>query len=160
AFFNNNQMDYLYVDGNAENLIFSSDDKKRIITEMFHDRRSRIKIKMENQEINDYLSIQKEDQKVYRISHFNHDNEILPGFIWKPQDRPTSKEDLLNRKRQKESSADTPPENSANQGLQNESAVDEEPQKTDEQQTEGLLEEAEESATQRIERQEVQITEE
>lgn len=160
AFFNNNQMEYLYVDGNAENLIFSSDDKKRIITEMFHDRSSRIKIKMENQEIIDYVSIQKVDQKVYPFSQVNQDNEILPGFIWKPQDRPTSKEDLLNRKRQKESSADTPPENSANQGLQNESAVDEEPQKTDEQQTEGLLEEAEESATQHIERQEVQITEE
>ena len=159
AFFNNNQMEYLYVDGNAENLIFSSDDKKRIITEMFHDRSSRIKIKMENQEIIDYVSIQKVDQKVYPFSQVNQDNEILPGFIWRPQDRPTSKEDLLNRKRQKESSADTPPETPANQGLPDEGTPDEELQKAGEQ-PEGLLEEAEESATQRIERQEEEITEE
>lgn len=102
AFFANNQMDLLYVDGNAENLIFSADDKAGIITEMFHDRSGRIKIKMQGNEILRYTSIRKIDQKVYPIKMVNQDNEILPGFVWKPQDRPKSKDDLLNRSRKKE----------------------------------------------------------
>lgn len=100
AFFANNNIDRLYVDGNAENLIFTENAKLGIITEMFHDRGARIKIKMEGKKIIDYVSIRKVDQKVYPLKMVNQDNEILPGFIWRPQDRPTSKEDLLNRKRE------------------------------------------------------------
>lgn len=100
AFFANNSIDRLYVDGNAENLVFATNDKTKIITEMFHDRGGRIKVKMDNKEIIDYTTIQKVDQKVYPFAQVNQENEILPGFIWRPQDRPLSKEDLLNRKRE------------------------------------------------------------
>jgi lipopolysaccharide export system protein LptA len=100
AFFANSNIDRLYVDGNAENLIFSEDAKLGIITDMFHDRGARIKIKMEGKKIIDYVTVRKVDQKVYPLKMVNQDNEILPGFIWRPQDRPTSKEDLLNRKRE------------------------------------------------------------
>ncbi|WP_235891144.1 OstA-like protein [Sphingobacterium lumbrici] len=100
AFFTNNNIDRLYVDGNAENLIFTENAELGIITEMFHDRGARIKIKMEGKKIIDYVSVRKVDQKVYPLKLVNQENEILPGFIWRPQDRPTSKEDLLNRKRE------------------------------------------------------------
>ena len=100
AFFTNNNIDRLYVDGNAENISFSVNEKTRRITEMFHDRGSRIKVKLENREIIDYITVQGVDQKIYPFSLVTQENEILPGFIWRPQDRPTSKEDLLNRKRE------------------------------------------------------------
>jgi len=100
AFFANNNIDRLFVDGNAENLTFSADEKSGVITEMFHDRGARIKVKMENKEVIDYITIRKVDQKVYPFNLVNAENEILQGFIWRPQDRPTSKEDLLNRKRE------------------------------------------------------------
>lgn len=100
AFFANNSIERLYVDGNAENLIFVTNEKTKIITEMFHDRGGRIKIKMDNNEIIDYSTIKKVDQKIYPFGMVTAENEILPGFIWRPQDRPTSKEDLLNRKRE------------------------------------------------------------
>lgn len=100
AFFANNNIEKLFVDGNAENLIFSENDKTHTITEMFHDRGGRIKVKMENKKIIDYTTIRKVDQKVYPFRLVTEENEILPGFIWRPQDRPTSKEDLLNRKRE------------------------------------------------------------
>lgn len=102
AFFTNNDIELIYVDGNAENLIFSTNEKAKIVTEMFHDRSGRIKIVMKNNEILRYTSVRKIDQKVYPLKLVNEDNEILPGFIWKPQDRPKSKEDLLNRSRKKE----------------------------------------------------------
>lgn len=100
AFFTNNSIDQLFVDGNAENLVFSENDKTKTITEMFHDRGGRIKVKMENKKLIDYKTIHKVDQKVYPFKLVTQENEILPGFIWRPQDRPTSKEDLLNRKRE------------------------------------------------------------
>ncbi|MBE8720096.1 hypothetical protein C4F40_05050 [Sphingobacterium sp. Ka21] len=100
AFFANNNIDRLYVDGNAENLIFMENTELGIITDMFHDRGARIKIKMEGKKIIDYVSVRKVDQKVYPFKMVTQENEILPGFIWRPQDRPTSKEDLLNRRRE------------------------------------------------------------
>ncbi|WP_240775525.1 OstA-like protein [Sphingobacterium psychroaquaticum] len=100
AFFTNNSIDRLYVDGNAENLVFSTNDKTNTITEMFHDRGARIKIKMEDKKIIDYITIRKVDQKVYPFKLVTQENEVLPGFIWRPQDRPTSKEDMMNRKRE------------------------------------------------------------
>lgn len=100
VFFKNNNIDRLFVDGNAENLVFATNEKTGVITEMFHDRGGRIKVKMDKNEIIDYITIKKVDQKVYPFGMVNEENEILPGFIWRPQDRPTSKEDLLNRKRE------------------------------------------------------------
>ena len=100
AFFANNNIERLFVDGNAENLVFSVNDKTNRITEMFHDRGARIKVYMENKKIIDYKTIKKVDQKVYPFKMVTAENEVLSGFIWRPQDRPKSKEDLLNRKRE------------------------------------------------------------
>lgn len=100
AFFAKNNIERLFVDGNAENLVFSENEKTKIITEMFHDRGGRIKVKMEDRKIIDYTTIKKVDQKVYPFALVTQENEILPGFSWRPQDRPKSKEDLLNRKRE------------------------------------------------------------
>ncbi|TJZ61557.1 hypothetical protein FAZ15_08250 [Sphingobacterium olei] len=120
AFFANNNIDRLYVDGNAENLIFTENAKLGIITEMFHDRGARIKIKMEGKKIIDYVSIRKVDQKVYPFKLVTQENEILPGFIWRPQDRPTSKEDLLNRKREIPKTGEaTDPSPTTEQGTEN-----------------------------------------
>jgi lipopolysaccharide export system protein LptA len=100
AFFAKNNIERLFVDGNAENLVFSENEKTKIIMEMFHDRGGRIKVKMEDRKIIDYTTIKKVDQKVYPFALITQENEILPGFSWRPQDRPKSKEDLLNRKRE------------------------------------------------------------
>jgi len=99
VFFANNNIDRLFVDGNAENLVFQADDRLRIVKEMFHDRGARIKVKMEGKKIIDYVTIRKADQKVYPFSMVTQENELLPGFIWRPQDRPTSKADMMQRKR-------------------------------------------------------------
>jgi len=101
AFFANNNIERLFVDGNAENLVFITNDKTNTITEMFHDRSSRIKVRMEGKKINDYFSVRKVDQKIYPFRLVTQEIEVLPGFQWKPEDRPKSVEDMLNRKRSK-----------------------------------------------------------
>ncbi|WP_167554215.1 OstA-like protein [Sphingobacterium sp. CZ-2] len=121
AFFANNNIERLFVTGNAEALVFNADDKTKIIKEMFHDRCSRIKIRMVDRKINDYVSERKVDQKLYPFKLVTQENEVLPGFIWKPQDRPKSVEDMMNRKRSKETvvpdqnGKDDPEQNSSDQ---------------------------------------------
>jgi len=56
---------------------------------------------MEGKKIIDYFSIRKVDQKIYPFKLVTQEIEVLPGFLWKPEDRPKSVEDMLNRKRVK-----------------------------------------------------------
>ncbi|TYR38514.1 hypothetical protein FXV77_02485 [Sphingobacterium phlebotomi] len=124
AFFANNSIDRMYVDGNAENLSFATNDKTHRITEMFHDRGARIKIKMEGKKIIDYITIRKVDQKLYPFKQVTQENEVLPGFVWRPQDRPKSKEDMMNRKREVEK----PEAPAAGTADENSSAIPDEPE--------------------------------
>lgn len=99
GFFDKNSLERMFVDGNAENIIYVVNEETNVATELFHDRSSRIKIYMENNKLKEYVSIRKVDGKVYPIAQLTQEKEFLPGFIWRPEDRPKSKEDLLNRKR-------------------------------------------------------------
>lgn len=99
SFFTNNRMERLFVDGNAENIFYNIDEKTNVTTELIHDRSSRFKILMEDNKLKEYVSIRKVDGKVYPIAEVTADKEFLPNFTWRPEDRPKSKNDLLNRKR-------------------------------------------------------------
>src|SRR5690606_24652228 len=57
--------------------------------------------RMEDQEIIDYFSVRKVDQKIYPFRLVNQENEVLLGFLWKPEDRPKSVQDMLSRTRVK-----------------------------------------------------------
>src|SRR5690606_9636568 len=72
------------------------------------------KIKMDGNKIIDYITIRKVDQKLYPFSQVTQENEVLPGFVWRPQDRPKSKEDMMNRKREVEKPA-APTESAADE---------------------------------------------
>ncbi|WP_343563485.1 OstA-like protein [Sphingobacterium sp.] len=109
SFFTNNRMERLFVDGNAENIFYNIDEKTNIATELVHDRSSRFKILMEDNKLKEYVSIRKVDGKVYPIAEVTADKEFLPNFIWRPEDRPKSKADLLNRKRDLSKSSFTAP---------------------------------------------------
>ncbi|WP_293879580.1 OstA-like protein [Sphingobacterium sp. UBA1498] len=99
SFFTNNRMERLFVDGNAENIFYNIDEKTNVTTELVHDRSSRFKILMEDNKLKEYVSIRKVEGKVYPIAEVTADKEFLPNFTWRPEDRPKSKDDLLNRKR-------------------------------------------------------------
>ncbi len=109
SFFTNNRMERLFVDGNAENIFYNIDEKTNVTTELVHDRSSRFKILMEDNKLKEYVSIRKVDGKVYPIAEVTADKEFLPNFTWRPEDRPKSKQDLLNRKRDLSKSSFTVP---------------------------------------------------
>nr|WP_284040307.1 OstA-like protein [Sphingobacterium sp. lm-10] len=98
AFFDKNYIERLFVDGNAENLVFNVDEPTGIIRDMFHDRGARIKIVFLDRKVFTYNTF-KPNQQLYPLKLVTQENEILPGFLWRPQDRPKSLEDMMIRTR-------------------------------------------------------------
>ena len=99
GFFTDNALDRMFVDGNAESIYYMVDEQEQVYTNMYHSRSSRIKIMVDSNEIVEFSPIRNVDGKVYPIHLIPQEAEILEGFVWKPGDRPTSKEDLLTRRR-------------------------------------------------------------
>ncbi len=99
GFFSDNALERMFIDGNAESIYYMVDEKQQVYTNMYHSRSSRIKILVDSNQIVEFSPIRRVDGKVYPIHLIPQEAEILEGFIWKPADRPTSKEDLLARRR-------------------------------------------------------------
>lgn len=113
GFFSNNQLERLFVDGNAESIYYNVSEEQQQFTDMYHNRSSRIKILVDSNEIRQFIPISRIDGKVYPLHLVPQEAEILDGFVWKPTDRPTSKEDLLARRRATESESPLPEPESA-----------------------------------------------
>ncbi len=99
GFFTDNALERMFIDGNAESIYYIVDEKRKIYTDMYHSRSSRIKILVDSNQITHFIPIRRIDGKVYPMHLAPQEAQILEGFIWKPGDRPTSKEDLLARRR-------------------------------------------------------------
>src|SRR5690606_38973231 len=80
-------------------LAYRENKAKTGYTDMHHNRSSRIKLMFENEELTDFIPIRSTEGTIYPLNLVQQEQEILEGFIWKPSDRPTSKQDLLDRKR-------------------------------------------------------------
>ncbi len=118
GFFTNNELERMFIDGNAESIYYNVDEKRKAYTDMYHNRSSRIKILVDSNQITHFVPIRRVDGKVYPIHLVPQDAEILDGFVWKPSDRPTSKEDLLARRRPSETGDFTAPPDSTTQRQQ------------------------------------------
>lgn len=99
SFFANDQIERLFVDGNAESLSFNVDEESKVVTEMYHSRSSRIKVLFADGEFSHMIPIKNVEGKIYPFQKFPEDGQQLQGFVWKPGDRPRSKADLLTRRR-------------------------------------------------------------
>ncbi|WP_134089479.1 OstA-like protein [Olivibacter sp. XZL3] len=94
GFFRNNKLDLMYVDGNAESIYYTQESNK--INGMTKSIGARIKIIFSDNEVAEILNIRKTETSYTPVAAFDADKEILPGFIWKPKDRPKSKEEIIN----------------------------------------------------------------
>lgn len=99
GFFTDNALERMFIDGNAESIYYIVDEERKIYTDMYHSRSSRIKILVDSNQITYFVPIRSVDGKAYPLNLVPQEEEILEGFVWKPGDRPTSKEDLLIRRR-------------------------------------------------------------
>lgn len=95
GFFANNEMDRVFVDGNAESVYYTVEDNK--FSGMARSISGRIKVLFKDNKMTDVISIRKAATTYYPIAEVPNDQEFLEGFIWKPELRPTSKEEVINR---------------------------------------------------------------
>ncbi|SDT65788.1 OstA-like protein [Mucilaginibacter mallensis] len=95
AFFKNSKLSRVYVDGNAETIYFVRDSTTKQITDMQRSFSSRLWVYMKNNEVTDLGFITKPENRYIPIHVVKEDEKILKGFLWKPKDRPVSKESIL-----------------------------------------------------------------
>ncbi len=93
GFFTDGQLNRVFVDGNAESIYYTVE--KDQFSGMARSISSRIKILFENNKMTDVISIKQFEDTYYPIGMIPDDQEFLDGFIWKPELRPKSKEEII-----------------------------------------------------------------
>ncbi|WP_281260221.1 OstA-like protein [Mucilaginibacter yixingensis] len=100
AFFKDNKMDRLNVDGNAETIYFNRDKNKgNKVTSMQRSLSSGIRVLFKANEVLRLSFTTKPENKDYPMNKLKEEDKILKNFIWKPKDRPASKEDVIHPKK-------------------------------------------------------------
>jgi lipopolysaccharide export system protein LptA len=97
--FKNSKLSAFAIIGNAETIYFKRDTVKNVVTDMSRTVSGRAYFNFENGEIVNNAFVEKYEAHGTPISKVTEDNKILKGFIWKPKERPVSKEAILNRKK-------------------------------------------------------------
>ena len=101
--FKDDKLNRMYVNGNAESIYFQRDSGKTEVTGMQRSLSSRIRADFKNNEAIKLSFYVKPDNRYTPFKKVKEDDKILKGFIWKPKERPFSKESILpsyNRKLQ------------------------------------------------------------
>ncbi|MFD2144070.1 hypothetical protein [Mucilaginibacter antarcticus] len=97
--FKNGKLNTFLILGNAETIYFKRDTVKNIITDMSRTVSGTASFTFENGEITGNGFSQKYEGRALPINKVKEDDKILKAFIWKPKERPISKEAILNRRK-------------------------------------------------------------
>ncbi|WP_295767329.1 OstA-like protein [uncultured Mucilaginibacter sp.] len=95
GYFVSNKLQRLFVDGNAETIYFNRDSTKQV-TEMMRSVSSRIRVNFKDNKAQNVTLFTKVGQDIYPIEKATEDDKILKGFLWKPKERPASKEAIIS----------------------------------------------------------------
>jgi len=91
--FQDNKLKDMFVDGNAESVYYTIQDSA--YTGMNRSLSSRMRLIFEDGKLKDVMLVRKPEGNYYPINKIQKDVEILEGFIWKPENRPRSKEEII-----------------------------------------------------------------
>lgn len=100
GYFVKDKLDRMFVVGNAESIYFSRDSLKNV-DGMQRSISSRMKVRFKDNKASTIVFLTKPEHRYGPLAKFTEEDKILKGFIWKPKDRPASKEAILpsyNRK--------------------------------------------------------------
>jgi len=109
GFFKNSKLSRVVVDGDVESIYFVRDSTTHEITDMNHSISSRMRLILKNNEVTDLAYLTKDDHTYTPISKVKEEEKILKGFLWKPKDRPVSKESILPSYHKKPDNTVKPP---------------------------------------------------
>ncbi len=91
--FKDSKLVSMSVDGNAESIYYTLENNK--YTGFNRAISSRMRMEIDDSKVNKVTLIRKSEGKYYPIEKVPKDLEILEGFIWKPKERPRSKEEII-----------------------------------------------------------------
>jgi lipopolysaccharide export system protein LptA len=97
GFFNDSKLYRMFVDGNAESIYFNRDSGK--VTQMLRSIASRFRVNLKDNKISNLTKYTKIEDRIIPLEKAKDDDKILKGFIWKPKDRPVSKEAITQASR-------------------------------------------------------------
>ncbi|WP_443936554.1 OstA-like protein [Pedobacter sp. MW01-1-1] len=106
GFFEDGKVKNLYVDGNAESIYYTQDEKTKVYKDMNQSISSRIKFIFKDNEVQEITLINKAETATQPDVDVAKDH-VLKGFSWKPAERPKAKKDVIG------SSGKTTPKKSA-----------------------------------------------
>ena len=95
GFFKDDKLHKMYIEGNAESIYFSRDSGKMTISGMQRSLSSKITADLKNNEVTNLGFYTKPENRYGPLDKFKEDERILKGFIWKPKERPVSKESII-----------------------------------------------------------------
>ncbi|MDO3642270.1 OstA-like protein [Mucilaginibacter sp. L3T2-6] len=95
GYFKDDKLHKMLIDGNAETIYFARDSAKNKVTGMERSLSTRIGIDFENNKVTRAALYLKPENKYTPIDKVQEDDKILKGFIWKPKERPVSKESII-----------------------------------------------------------------
>jgi len=99
GFFKNDKLDRLYTVGNAESIYFKRDSATNVVEGIERSLSSRMVISFKNSKVANIRLLIKPENKYLPLKKVVDDDKILKGFIWKPKDRPVSKESIIPSRR-------------------------------------------------------------
>jgi len=93
--FKDSKLSDVYVSGNAESIVLSRDSATNKVKDMLRTLSSAIDIRFVKGELTRTTYITQSDNRILPYKTAKDDDKILKGFIWKPKDRPVSKEAVI-----------------------------------------------------------------
>lgn len=107
GFFKNDKLHQLYIAVNAESIYFKRDSGK--VAGMQRSLSSRIHTVFNNGETKEVTFLTKPENRYIPIAKVTEEDKLLKGFIWKPKDRPASKEAIIPTRHKKIAATKSPP---------------------------------------------------
>jgi lipopolysaccharide export system protein LptA len=107
GYFKDDKLDKMYAVGNAETIFFQRDSGK--VSGMQRSVSSRIRVAFKDKQATDVFFVTKPENRYIPIEKVKEDDKILKGFLWKPKERPASKEDIIKKKAKKKPGTTKPP---------------------------------------------------
>ncbi|OAQ37967.1 hypothetical protein A5893_16495 [Pedobacter psychrophilus] len=93
AFFKNEKLDVVFVNGNAESIYFPTDSASS--NGMMRSITSRMRINFDKDSVMSIAFLRKPEHNYYPFEQLTEELKTLPNFSWKPKERPKSKEDII-----------------------------------------------------------------
>jgi len=94
--FKNGKLSSFVIIGNAQTIYFKRDTVKNIVTDMSKTFSGKARFEFDKGELSSNSFADKYEGHGLPINKVKEDDKILKGFIWKPKDRPISKESILS----------------------------------------------------------------